>query len=252
MSKNYSKRFITSIFSVFLIFIGIAAIFIRMPASYLASFAERYCHARCKLTSVNGLWWEGAGSLLGRTSEEAAWQSIGQFSLRFFPGQGNLFELRLGEGRAAFNANLDGIHFKLDDFVFPADVIFSFPALNLPTSGWQGALTFSGVTGRRNWAGETSARGKTSWLAASCSLLENYPLGNFESRWEWHSGTGIKAQIAGGTKGNIEFLGKVSSANLSGDIRLEADARSRLERYVRVLGKPGAEQGRYAMEWSAP
>jgi hypothetical protein len=233
----------------------------RMPASFLASLVNAHCGDQCLLTSVSGPWWAGTGLLLVNPLAGGEWQGLGQIDWQLLPAKGGLAELRLNGGSAVFDLGIDGIQLRLDRIVLPADML-SLPSLQLPAAGWRGTMVLSGIVADCRWNGETTAKGRTSWLDAASSLLEDYPLGTLESTWQWRGNSGIEARITGGAQGKVtidtEFRrppqsgGRLVATTMTGSIRLEADARERLTKYVRLLGRPNpSAPDLYELKWPA-
>lgn len=234
----------------------VTALWLEMPATWLAHLLNQQCAGQCRLAQASGHWWNGQGELFVKAPANGGWIFLGEFAWRLsLPSR---LELDLGHGHAVLDAGWRELQVSLDQLALPAEAVLAQRALGLPAAGWEGILHFRKTSFAWDYRQAMSATGVLAWENAATSMMDKLPLGNFDLHWSWNKAQGLSGQVANTAGGPLMLRGDlllgpgIKPVLFNGLVELSPAARPQLERYIRLIAQPlGNVNGRYEVSYQS-
>ena len=223
------------------------------PAAWLAHVLNDWCASQCRIARVSGTWWAGQGVFYVKSPGHGDWRLVDDIEWRL--ALPLALEVHLGAGTAKLVPGFAQTELTLERFVVPAEMILAQKKLALPTASWGGNMIFDQTKAVWDYAATRHASGLVVWEEMASSMIENFPLGSIELRWNWQGGQGLSAKVSSRPNDVMTLHGDLlagkdlKSVRFSGVIDLTESTRPRLEKYLRLVAQPVAgHAGRFNIQ----
>ena len=240
---------------VFLAFF-LCATAMQWPAAWIAPWIDRASGGQWRLAATSGTVWNGAGILLVRTGNNAAWRNAQ--SIRWQVRGNELWSGRLAidttleQGAARFVATPGGIASEEFDFTLPATEIASLLPGALGRYGWSGILRAHGAKFGCAWSPQAcSGEVELLWNDAAVTEIPGAALGDYRLRLV---GEGPVLRVDLTTlRGRLQIAGTGEIAD-NGQLHFNGEATAKdanaesLNTLLSTLGRP-AGSGKYLIEY---